>query len=898
MFRVLGSCRTSNSCPRSLQKGFLRRTRIQSGIPQSVLRSISSFSNITIIKPSTKIQNEKDLFSLRFRPRVFGDARSPLDQRRFFSSLESEVQSVEDQYTRKTPLEHILLRPGMYIGPVERSIHPSWVLDPPFPHQATDLQKTSNKSKVNDAAKSSFDVDTISMAQSEKNIIPALQKIFDEILINASDNHLRHPKSCTQIDVIIDPGCNIKKSEARKPFISVGNNGKGIPVQIHTKEQLYVPEMLFGHLLTGSNFNDDTKRITGGRHGYGAKLTNIFSKSFTVETADSTKKKKYSQTWFNNMSESTPPEITKMSASEKDYTKVSFVPDLARLSGQPNSDKIQTISQDDYELMCRRVFDIAGCTGNNLNVTLNGIALPIPNFQTYCKLFYSSHRSTRKPRPICFHKINARWEVGVALSDSGSFESVSFVNGMATPRGGTHVNVLTQQITQRMAEKIEKKHPALFKDVTYRQLQNLIRRNLMIFCNTLIENPSFDSQMKESLTSSPLSFGSKYDLPETFLNRLVKEIQYCEDGEPDCSPNANGGGPGILEMVVQMAQGQEQASLLKEVSGGKKNKRQILSIPKLDDAHLAGSKQGASECTLILTEGDSAKALAVAGLAVIGRDKYGVFPLRGKFLNVRDATVKQLTNNQELISLCSIIGLEFDKTYETWEERSQLRYGHIMLMTDQDADGSHIKGLMMNFFRHFWPSLLKPVKSNNDSEQTSKPFLSTFVTPLLKATSKARKEVKSFYSIAEYDQWRQSLSDDDDDIKKWTVKYYKGLGTSTPAEAKEYFAAFGQHQRPYCWNSDQDGEQIDMVFDKNRAADRRNWILSQYNEDSYTEWDENQSVSYKDFINEEFINFSNADNVRSLPSMIDGLKPSQRKVLYACFKRNLKKEMKVAQLAG
>jgi len=797
---------------------------------------------------------------------------------------------VEEQYTRKTPLEHILIRPGMYIGPVESSIQNCWALEPIPNH-------TLSKSK------DSLDIEQISMKQREKKISPALQKIFDEILINASDNHLRHPKSCNQIDVTIDPGCNRKGSKSRQPFISIRNNGKGIPVQIHKEEKLYLPEMLFGHLLTGSNFDDDAKRITGGRHGYGAKLTNIFSKSFTVETVDARKKLKYEQSWLDNMSEATPPTITKTSNNEQDYTKVSFVPDIARLTGKTKGldrerlgNDIHTISQHDYEVLCRRIYDIAGCTGQKLKVTLNGETIPISNFQTYSKLFSSAKDDAKKSKPICFQKINPRWEVGIALSDTGSFESVSFVNGMATSRGGTHVNVIAQQVVQYMSERIEKMHPALFKDISTRQVQSLIRRNLMIFCNALIENPSFDSQMKECLTSSPANFGSKYALPATFLKRLVKETRFDEDGHPDCSPGADGGGPGIIEEVVNMVKGYEQANLLKEVSGGKKKKRQILSIAKLDDAHLAGTKK-ATDCTLILTEGDSAKALAVAGLSVIGREKYGVFPLRGKFLNVRDATLSQLTNNQELKNLCSIIGLDFNKTYDTWKERSQLRYGHVMLMTDQDSDGSHIKGLIMNVFRHFWPSLLKPVSSDDDDVNQMAPFLSSFITPLLKATSKRNKKTKSFYSVGEYEQWRQSLASSDE-LKKWSVKYYKGLGTSTPAEAKEYFLDFEYHQRPFLWNSDRDGEQLDMVFEKSRVADRREWILNEFDEESTYNLSENHIVSYEDFINKELVNFSNADNVRSLPSIIDGLKPSQRKVLFACFKRNLKHEIKVAQLAG
>ena len=755
-------------------------------------------------------------------------------------------RTVEEQYSRKTPLEHVLLRPGMYVGPVER-LPPNtcWVLDPlPMPETSLDQP--------------------FRMVRKEYGLVPALIKIFDEILVNASDNRLRHPKSCTRIDVVIDPGSS---QEGRAPFISVFNDGKGIPVQEHRNEGLYVPEMLFGHLLTGSNFDDNERRVTGGRHGYGAKLTNIFSRTFAVETLDSRKRKLYQQTWHDNMSISNEPEITTVDRGAKDYTRISFVPDMARLTGRPDA---VAIDKEDYAVMCRRVVDVAGCAAGHLTVTLNGTDMSLSSFEEYSNMY----RHSDSP-PLIYQKINSRWEVGVCLSDSGSFDSVSFVNGMSTPRGGTHINAIVQQITNAVGSRVAKLYPELAETVT----PGMIRRNLFVSCNALIENPTFDSQMKESLTSNPNSFGSSCDLPKKFLSEVVLEQ---EDG-----------GPGIIEEVARVAKGRQQANLLKEVGGGKKSRRQLLSIPKLDDAHLAGSDQSSS-CSLILTEGDSAKALAVAGLEVIGRERYGVFPLRGKFLNVRHASVDQLMNNAEVKALCSIIGLDFDKEYDTVAERSELRYGHCLLMTDQDADGSHIKGLIINFFRHFWPKLLKPALD----QPLDKPFLSSFITPLLKAARKGRKETLSFYSMADYNSWRASLPSED--LKKWTVKYYKGLGTSTPAEAKEYFSAFADHHRPFHWNSELDGELLDMVFDKERAADRRKWILDEFDEEATLtpDPDRDNSVTFEDFVNNEMIHFSNADNIRSLPSLVDGLKPSQRKVLFACFKRKLKSEIKVAQLTG
>ncbi len=164
-----------------------------------------------------------------------------------------EKKTVEEIYQKKSQLEHILLRPDTYVGNIEKTEACLWVL-------GNDGKKFEQKDIV---------------------FVPGLYKIFDEILVNAADNYQR------------DRTMNTLKVEINqeKNLISVWNNGKGIPVQIHKEHNIYVPELIFGHLLTGSNYDDNEKKVVGGRNGYGAKLTNIFSKKFTVEVADKTNQK-------------------------------------------------------------------------------------------------------------------------------------------------------------------------------------------------------------------------------------------------------------------------------------------------------------------------------------------------------------------------------------------------------------------------------------------------------------------------------------------------------------------------------------------------------------------------------------------------------------------------------
>eukprot|EP00968_Pinguiococcus_pyrenoidosus_P019326 scaffold2093_cov241-Pinguiococcus_pyrenoidosus.AAC.3 len=668
--------------------------------------------------------------------------------------------------------------------------------------------------------------------------VPALLKIFDEILVNAADNKQRDP---TQDTIRVD----ISREDNR---ISVMNNGSGIPVVKHREHDMYVPTMIFGHLLTGSNFDDDERKTTGGRNGYGAKLANIFSTKFTIETVDANEGKKFKQTFTENMLQPGSPRITAVKEGTKEYTKIEFEPDLARFH-------MTSLDNDTYRLLCRRVYDIAACSqmygGRKLKVYLNGTRLAIKTFEDYVKL----HDGLEPP--VAFGRIEDRWEVGVSYSD-GQPRQLSYVNAIATTKGGHHVNAIVDQVVARLQKTLKKKNKG--QDVK----PHLIKQHLSIYVNCLIENPAFDSQTKETLVTRKANFGSTPTLPEAMLKRIEKSE--------------------IVQTILSYAAFKQQKELNRK--GGAKRAK-ITGIPKLDDANFSGTAKS-KDCTLILTEGDSAKALAVAGLAVVGRDYYGVFPLKGKPLNVRDASHRQIMNNEEMSNLVRILGLKFNTVYDE-DNIKTLRYGHLMIMADQDHDGSHIKGLIINFFHFFWPSLLKVPG-----------FMQQFITPIVKVRDKQGNE-RSFFSLPSFVAWRQSISDAE--IHKYSIKYYKGLGTSTPKEAKEYFSDLDTHQLLFETMREElvdeavkgDGDMIDMAFKKTRVEDRKKWILSH---DPEQHMNYQEQVTYTKFINQELVLFSKADCERSIPHLMDGLKVSQRKVLWACFKRNLTKDMKVAQLVG
>ncbi|THH09412.1 hypothetical protein EW145_g2021 [Phellinidium pouzarii] len=680
-------------------------------------------------------------------------------------------KSASEQYQQLSPVEHILKRPDSYIGSVETITQTMWA----------------------------YDSENNRMVYRDIRYVPGFYKIVDEILVNAADNKINDDNMDTlKVNIDVDEGT-----------ISVYNNGKGIPIEMHSVQKKLIPEMIFGHLLTSSNYDDDEKKLTGGRNGYGAKLTNIYSTEFTVETADKNTEQKYKQTWTDNMSNCGKAKITKNKKDE--FTRVTFKPDLARFG-------MDSIDEDTLALLKKRVYDMAG-TVRNIKVFLNDKRIMIKNFKQYVEMYVNSSTAeaadasggAAQSKPtVIYEQIHSRWEVAFAVSD-GSFQQVSFANSIATTKGGTHVNYIADQISKNLIATIAKKNKA----AAVKPAQ--IRNHMWIFVNSLIENPTFDSQTKETLTLPASKFGTKPTLQEDFLKKVAKTS--------------------IIDHVLNWAKFKADQQI-KRTDGTKRSR--LLGLTKLADANNAGTREG-SKCTLILTEGDSAKALAVAGLGVVGRNNFGVFPLRGKLLNVREAKHDTIMKNEEIQNVKKILGLQHNKVYS---DTNSLRYGRLMIMTDQDHDGSHIKGLLINFLDHFYPSLLKIPE-----------FLVEFVTPIV-----------------------------------------RGLGTSKDSDARDYFSNMGKHMIPFATTQEGDKELIDLAFSKKKADERKEW-LRQFRPGTYLDHNVDE-IPYSDFINRELILFSMADNIRSIPSVADGLKPGQRKVIWGCFKRKLKKEIKVAQLVG
>jgi DNA topoisomerase-2 len=715
------------------------------------------------------------------------------------------------QYKKKTPIEHILDRPDSYIGSREAHQEHRWV----------------------------WNAVTRRMEWREVTYNPGLYKIFDELVVNALDHVVRQAavseksRRVTQIVVTVSP-----------TVLAVQNDGDGIPVTMHPEEKVMIPELIFGHLLTSSNYDDEEEKVVGGKNGYGAKLANVYSREFVIRTCDT--RFLYEQTFTNNMRSIGRPTMKKCAGAAKPFTEIRATPEVERFF--PGCTEIPA---DMLDVLRTRVIDAAAlAAAHGCRVFLadsiggSSVHIPVASFEQYARLF------AEDDVPIFYERCGPRWEVAAVLSRHLHADAlpddrhISFVNGIFTRRGGKHVDAVARTVLGSFCEGPGKKldlKPAQLKDA------------LTFFVNSTIVNPSFESQSKETLTTAANKFGSVFKVSEAFVKRLAKEGGLLDEAQA------------VLDAKLSRE--------AKKVDGRKTSS--VRGIPKLEDATWAGTGKSA-ECTLILTEGDSAASTAISGLKVVGRERFGVFPLKGKVLNVKDASEEKKNDNEELTRIKKILGLQHGRKYTAV---SQLRYGRVMIMTDQDVDGSHIKGLLINLFHTEWPALLELG------------FLCCLMTPLLKATRGAK--TLCFYSASEYDKWL--LTPESNGGRGWHVKYYKGLGTSTAAEAREYFTSMNTVD--FQWD-EESNDHIDLAFNKKRADDRKEWLTT-YDRDRVIDVPAGGArVSYTRFVNDELIHFSNADNLRSLPHVMDGLKPSQRKILWAARKRNLVSEIKVAQLAG
>jgi DNA topoisomerase-2 len=701
------------------------------------------------------------------------------------------MADLSKQYRKHTHREHILSLPDTYIGSIENTTEELYIVNG-----------------------ESFTSDLVT------NFNPGFYKLFDELLVNAHDHVVRLKQRKSE-----NPVKHIEISIVDGTSIVMKNDGESIDVEKHPEYGVYIPQMIFGELLTSTNYDKTEKKLVGGKNGYGVKLVNIFAKKLTLTVVDGVRHLKYTQTFEDNMSVVGMPKIT--ACKNKPYVEVAWTPDFSRFGWKENNIPAQLV-----KVIERRVYDLAMTVGKDVRVTWCDTPVKFRDLTSYASWYLPKDATIITDTP------QAGWQLAVADSSFDRAFNVSFVNGIWT-KSGKHVDEITNQIVSHIVTYLETKKKIKVKPA-------LVRDSLAVFICCFVENPSFSSQTKEVLTSKV-----SCKLDDAFLKKVVTKL-------------------GVVDKVLE-AQDAKDAKDMKKTDGKKQSR--LTGLPKLDDAVYAGTAKS-HECVLILTEGDSAKAMAISGLSQEQRKYYGVFPLKGKLLNVKDISAKKVEATEEIANLKKIVGLESGKKYA--DVRS-LRYGKILIMTDQDYDGSHIRGLLINMFHELWHELIKIPG-----------FITYMATPIVKANK--GKLNKSFYTQYEYEEWRKT-----DASKGWKVKYYKGLGTSTRDEAKEYFKTLNIVN--YTYSGDASDKSIDLAFNKAKADNRKVWLTG-YNRSDIVNAGPGENLIYEDFVNKDLIHFSNYNLERSIPNVMDGLKTSQRKILYSAFKRNLKSEIRVAQFAG
>lgn len=720
-----------------------------------------------------------------------------------------EESELAHKYQKKTDKEHVLDTPDTYTGPMMNTDYDTFICE-----GSTIVAK-------------------------QVSVIPGLYKIVDEALVNTRDQVVRMQQlAATGAPVAGQPEAHLVTEinitiEPTEGLITMYNNGNGIDVAKHPAEDTWIPELIFAHLRTSTNYDKEAKKTTGGKNGLGIKLAFIWSVWARIETVDHVRGLKYTQEFENNLNVIKPPTITK--CSKKPYTIVSFKPDYKRMG-------MNGLSPDMLALLKRRVFDLAAVTEKSVKVKYNDELIPIKNFLHYVDLYVGDKSAVGRVH----EEANERWEYVVCMAPKEEFTQVSFVNGIFTGKGGKHVDYILNQFVRKMTAFIKQKKKIDVKP-------NTIKEQIFLFVRCVVENPAFDSQTKDFMNTPVASFGSTCEISDKFIEKAAKL--------------------GIMDAACALTDVKTTKNIKKQ--DGVKSKS-VRGIPKLVDANDAGGPNS-DKCILILCEGDSAKAGIMSGLSATDRNTIGVYPLRGKLFNVRGEAAKRISEVKEIHEIKQIMGLETAKKYTVAEAKQSLRYGKIIFMTDQDLDGSHIKGLCINLFDAEWETLL-----------AIPGFIGFINTPIIKAKKGATQE-RLFYNDGEYEEWKKQ-----NDTKGWTFKYYKGLGTSTGKEFKEYFA--NKKIVNFVSTGAVSSDAIDKVFNKKRASDRKEW-LENYDRDMYLDTNQ-ENVTYEDFVAKEIIHFSKYDCERSIPNGIDGLKTSQRKILFTCLQRRLTSEVKVAQLGG
>jgi DNA topoisomerase-2 len=769
------------------------------------------------------------------------------------NNTKSVSKLATSKYVKKDPISHILDRSDTWIGSTKIRDVEEYVVD-----EGVD-DDGDNTEGINSISKKTI------------KISPGIIRMFVEPLSNVIDNVARsntanNPTTEIRINIDEDTG-----------EVSFWNDGEVIPITLHEEEKCYNHTLIFGHLMTSSNYDDTEDRENiSGLNGIGIKAVSVYSKDFTVEGLDPVNRKTFKQTWTNNMRDASEPEVDDIKGKNKlgskdpirGYTKVTYNLEFERFG-------LKNFTPEIISYFKRLIIDTAMIT--KVPVFYNDKRIPVNSLVEYSKLYIHSdisftetkksrsvstapdetERTSSKEKEQLLYIKTPSCEVVITPSDNEEFRAVSFANGIFTPNGGTHVDAWSEAIFRPIVDKLNKpKKPQVnIADV---------KRFFNLFVVAIVKQPRFDSQSKFKLEAPEVEAQVK----KTHVSAMLKWP--------------------VMEDIQNIITAKEMIVLKKT----ERKKRGHEKIEGLDPANNEGTNKS-RECTLIVVEGLSAKTYAVQGIeneifGKKGRDWFGIYPLRGKILNTRNAKPIAITKNKVVTDVIKALGLKYGTDYTDEENFKTLRYGRLMILTDADEDGFHISGLIQNVIHSLFPTLL----------EREEKFITSMQTPIVRVYEGKKERI--FYDLREFQTYVNEVNTKFPN-KKIKMKYYKGLGSSNEEEVYETAG-----QKLIEFSSDEKTKPaMDKVFNDKFTNQRKEW-LAKYDKDKVIlQWDGDKkevvNLSISDFIDTEFIKFGMADNIRSIPSLIDSLKEGHRKILFVAFLRNLKyngKVLKVAQFSG
>lgn len=779
-----------------------------------------------------------------------------------------------------------------------------------------------------------FENESESIMQREIYTAPGFNHIFLELLSNASDNIIRAvdekfplPKSGHLIEITHN-----KKTDT----LSIKNYGEPVPILPHSKfpDKTNV-EVTFGMLRTSENYDDEKIRLGVGRNGFGAKITNIYSKFFEVEVKDTIRGQHALIRWEDNMKKITMRDIApgfdennkslgvkgKKSEWNESFVKVTYKPDYTKFKF--SDEKINHFTQDILNIFKRIAFDIAFSTRIPISFSEGSdkYSFKFNSLDHFIPFYYPEFLKEETSFPIIYYKSDFNIEkkkgsdiiMCKALKDSFKIiedktspkliklssytdiklgvevfitkninntdkNSISFVNGLFVDSGNHISEIIDKTFIPKIISSLPQSISKGAKKLEVKIKPSDIKKYFTFIINMFVPNPAFGGQTKSQLVEPDIKIEN---LDKDEFTDILKKKAWKD----------------LLDEIKDKLIDKNDDKLK---TSDAHSKARAIKVKDACEANFAGNPKYVEDCTLWLTEGDSAQKYVDTRIKFLTgkRNFNGVYALRGKLINASKAAISVLSKNEEYNDFKALMNLQEKATFKDKEDiRNKLKYGKIMIAADSDADGIHIRMLILNLIAEKWPDLIRLG------------CVAYISTPIVRALDKkTNKSIYRFYSDTAYEKWSQTYPDE---VKKYNIKHYKGLATSKDIDVAE--DVYTAPLVTIVYDDTLKGS-LNLAFGATQADARKEWILdwkSKFGSDyepevtfeSISQLAEKNYASFKkdlDTFQSKFLidkrdgsniietdlgGFSYYTLSRAIPSLYDGFKRSQRQIFWTCLNK-------------